>query len=267
MFMTSFLLSVGCFLLAPYFNSYCAKDSDQACGSAYLMGVAYAVVLVNIHNVVSDLESSFDHIGVDDIHFNIREHLSRLHHGVPGKEVSQNLMHECITCRRTLIVCLCVVVFTAAFFKHDEEGYYIIQSPKRFELANGILGLHDAELDLYAEMHRHSNTLSHSEKYESESANEMRKKLVSAKENIWTQVSTKLSSQAPHDDNMRSFGQAVLRQNRSEVNKFSQRGGKKQILVSEDDIQNVQQARRASRVGYSVRQVFDCEMKDATNNV
>ena len=87
MFMTSFLLNAGCVVLAPYFNSYCDNSDDHACSSAYLMGVAYALVLFNIQNVVSDLESSFDHIGVDDIHFNIREHLSRLHHGVPGKKV------------------------------------------------------------------------------------------------------------------------------------------------------------------------------------
>jgi hypothetical protein len=85
MFMTTFLLCLGLVVLAPYFNSHCADDEDHACGSAYLMGIAYALVLFNINNVVQDLESSFDHLGVDDIHFCIREHLSRLHHGVPGK--------------------------------------------------------------------------------------------------------------------------------------------------------------------------------------
>lgn len=85
--MTTFFLYLGCFVLAPYFNSHCEGDGhgDHACSAAYFMAISYALVLFNIHNVVGDLESSFDHVGVDDIHFCIREHLSRLHHGLPGE--------------------------------------------------------------------------------------------------------------------------------------------------------------------------------------
>ena len=89
MFMTSFLSYVGCVVLAPYFNSYCSSGRDQACTAAYFMAIAYSIVLFNIMNVVQDLESSFDHIGVDDIHFSIREHLTRLHYGVPGMWASR----------------------------------------------------------------------------------------------------------------------------------------------------------------------------------
>ena len=63
------------------------------------MAIAYALVLFNIHNVVGDLESSFDHIGVDDIHFCIREHLSRLHHGLPGNNTTHTfylLLYACM---------------------------------------------------------------------------------------------------------------------------------------------------------------------------
>ena len=87
MFMTTFFLYLGCAVLAPYFNSYCEGNDDHACSAAYFMGVSYAIVLFNIHNVVGDLESSFDHVGVDDVHFCIREHLSRLHHGLPGEYI------------------------------------------------------------------------------------------------------------------------------------------------------------------------------------
>eukprot|EP00603_Paraphysomonas_imperforata_P011607 CAMPEP_0114455182 /NCGR_PEP_ID=MMETSP0104-20121206/2965_1 /TAXON_ID=37642 ORGANISM="Paraphysomonas imperforata, Strain PA2" /NCGR_SAMPLE_ID=MMETSP0104 /ASSEMBLY_ACC=CAM_ASM_000202 /LENGTH=471 /DNA_ID=CAMNT_0001627589 /DNA_START=27 /DNA_END=1442 /DNA_ORIENTATION=- len=235
-FMTTFLLNLGCVVLAPYFNSFCSNSDDHACGAAYLMGVAYALVLFNIHNVVSDLESSFDHIGVDDIRFNIREHLSRLHHGVP-----------------------------AAFFKHDDDGHYIIQSPRRFELTNGILGLHPDELDMYLDMNQHSSTLSHSENYADDSITEMRKKINAAKAKMWTHG----QAEAVAPRNMRSFGQAVLQHNKLEVNRFSQRGGKKQKLISEDEVESVHHARRATRAAINrpVFDITDIETKDALDNV
>lgn len=95
MFMTTFFLYLGCLVLAPYFNSYCENDDgNRACSAAYFMAIAYALVLFNIHNVVGDLECSFDHVGVDDIHFCIREHLSRLHHGLPGMQTFHYFIHD-----------------------------------------------------------------------------------------------------------------------------------------------------------------------------
>ena len=240
MFMTTFLLYVGCFVLAPYFNSYCAEGADAACSAAYFMATAYALVLFNIHNVVGDLESSYDHVGVDDIHFSIRQHLSRLHHGIPGTFPFAALLCHSKRFSWSLIIS----IYSAAFYKHNKDGYYIIQEPNRFKLRDGVLRLDEAELDLYPEMCLKSQYLSHEEMFDQ------------GLKNVTSKIK-KAEEPAREHVNLRTFSRRIFsEQNIMEVNKFSRRTHKQEML-SEEEVEKRNYSRRRRRSELSDIQEFD----------
>jgi hypothetical protein len=132
--------------------------------------------------------------------------------------------------RRTKLHIISVLrysVSTAAFFKHDSQGNYIIQSASRFDLTNGVLSLNKKELDLYPDMCMQSQYLSHDEVFQSEK--------------VIGNVSAKLKRTPPQycvsdieqpEEPLRIFGRKIFdEENMIEVNKFTKRTHKQEFLT------------------------------------
>ena len=126
----------------------------------------------------------------------------------------------------TVIVCMYrihhffFVVSPAAFFKHDTQGNYVIQSAKRYRCNDGILSLAEEELDLYSDMCLRSQHLSHEAIFEPD-----------------FEIMSSTVKQ-PHDDHnmsLRDFGQKIFaNENIIEVNKFTRRTHKQEFVSEEE---------------------------------
>lgn len=122
----------------------------------------------------------------------------------------------------------------AAFFKHDSQGSYVIQSARRFKLNNGVLSLDSSELDLYTDMCMRTQYLSHEELFDTGDDSVYNpNKSSSCVMKPPAIPSTLKPSEKPVA--LRIFGRKIFgEENIVEVNKFTRRTHKQEFRAEND---------------------------------